>query len=258
MNLRKTRAIVSKTMKMSNSSKLATLITEDHGLVKVVAKGARRPKSVFGASLEPITLINCIYYYKEHRELQTISSTDIIEPYSDIKSDIFMVSIASCIVEIAQSHTALEDPEAGTFDLAMESLNGLSHSRPKDAEKHLWRFVLRLLEAAGYSPVLDKCLICGKKPKNRSVFFSFDEGGFICECTNKSQNYGLTVSPGSLMVMKNLISEKVENLPRLKINVSQGKEIEKIVLQFLAYHSGHSRPPKSLAFLRKIEGSLKH
>jgi DNA repair protein RecO (recombination protein O) len=258
MNLRKTRALVSKTMKMSNSSKLATLITEKHGLVKVVAKGARRPKSIFGASLEPITLINCIYHHKDTRELQTISSTDIIEPYSDIKSDIFMLTIASCIVEISQSHTALEDPTAGTFDLAVNSLDELAQSRPNDAKKHLWRFVLRLLDAAGYSPVLDKCLACGKKPSHSSVFFSFGDGGFMCECTGNNSRYGLQVSPGSLMVMKNLITEKDENLPRLKIGAAQGKEIEKIILQFLAYHSGHSRPPKSLAFLRKIEGSLKH
>lgn len=66
------------------------------------------------------------------------------------------------------------------------------------------------------------------------------------------------VSPGSLMAMKSLMTEKNENLPKLKIGISQGKEIEKIILQFLSYHSGYSRPPKSLAFLRKIEASMKN
>ncbi len=253
MNLRNTRALVSKTMKMSNSSKLVTLITEQHGLVKVVAKGARRPKSVFGAALEPITLIQCMYHFRDNRELQTISNADIIEPYSAIKSDIYMLTIGSCIVEIAQSHTALEDPTAETFGLAVETLDGLSNSHPNDAKKHLWRFTLRLLDAAGYSPILDKCLNCGKKPAHSTVFFNFNEGGFQCGCTESHGQYGLTVSPGSLMAMKNLADGKAENLPKLKIGEKQGKEIENMVLQFLAYHSGHSRPPKSLAFLRKME-----
>jgi len=34
--------------------------------------------------------------------------------------------------------------------------------------------------------------------------------------------------------------------------------VEKTVLQFLAYHSGTSRPPKSLAFLRKLDKIEKH
>ncbi len=80
MGLRSTRAVVSKTMRMSNSSKLVTLITEKYGLIKVIAKGARRPKSKFGASLEPVTLSDCIYYHRESRDLQTLSSSEIESP----------------------------------------------------------------------------------------------------------------------------------------------------------------------------------
>ncbi len=258
MRLLTTRAVVSKTMKMSNSSKLVSLITEKHGLVKVVAKGARRPKSKFGAALELITLINCIYYHRDNRELQSLSDAEIIEPYTKLKSDLKMLSIASGIVEIAQTHTTLEDPEAGTFDLVVESLNGLEAGEVKDAEKHLWRFVLRLLATAGYSPSLDKCITCGKKPKGTSVFFSFTDGGLICSCTSQNDRFGFMVSPGSLMVMKSLMSEKLGDFQKLKIGISQRIEIEKIILQFLAYHSGSSRPPKSLAFLRKIEADIKN
>ena len=257
MRLRTTRAVVSKTMKMSNSSKLVSLITEKHGLVKVVARGARRPKSKFGAAMELITLINCMYYYRENRELQTLTNADIIESFPHLKSDLKMLSIASGIVEIAQSHTAVEDPKAGTFDLVVDSLNGLEASTPEDSEKHLWRFVLRLLAAAGYSPTLDKCLMCGKKPRGTSVFLSFADGGLICSCSDHRDTFGFMVSLGSLMAMKRLMTEKIEDLQGLRIGIPQQKEIEKIILQFLSYHSGSSRPPKSLAFLRKLEAAEK-
>jgi len=257
MKLRTTRAVVSKTMKMSNSSKLVSLITENHGLVKVMAKGARRPRSKFGAALEPITLINSIYYYRDTREIQNLSNADIIEPYTGLKSDLKILSVASGIIEIAQSQTAHEDPKAGTFYLVVDSLNGLETSSPKDAEKHLWRFVLRILDTAGYRPALDRCVMCGKKPKGKSVFFSFADGGLTCSCTDRGDKFGFMVSPGALMVMKNLMTEKIEDLPRLRIGAPQRAEIEKIILKFLAYHSGSSKPLKSLAFLRKIEADMK-
>ena len=114
---------------------------------------------------------------------------------------------------------------------------------------------MRLLSAAGYSPSIDKCVICGSKPRGSSVFFSFSDGGILCSCSDTRDKFGFRVSPGSLMVMKSIMAEKIENLSRLKIGVKQGAEIEKIILQFLSYHSGTSKPPKSLAFLRKIEGN---
>ena len=257
MNLRTTRAVVSKIMKMSNSSKLVTLITENHGLIKVVAKGARRPRSAFGASLEPITLINCIYYHRDTRDLQSLSSTDIIESYGSLKEDLSMLAVASGIVEIAQTHTALEDPRAGTFDLLVESLNDMCESAVADAEKHLWRFVLRLLSAAGYQPSLDTCMKCGRKAKSAKVFFSFPDGGLVCSCTDTSGTFGIVVSPGSLMVMKHLLAARPGELAKLRVGKSQRGEIEHLVLQYLAYHTGASRPPKSLAFLRKLQAAGK-
>jgi len=253
MGLRSTRAVVSKTMRMSNSSKLVTLITEKYGLVKVMAKGARRPKSMFGASLEPVTLMDCIYYHKETRDLQTLSSSEIESPYLRIKDDLVLLSIASCMVEIAQTHTAEGDFSTGTFGLVVESLDGLESGRKKDGEKHLWRFMMRLLAASGYKPLLDSCMKCGKKPKSSSVFFSFSDGGVLCSCTDPGERYGFRVSAGSLMVMKSLLDSDVTDLTRLSIGSRQRQEVEKTILQFLAYHTGSSRPLKSLAFLRKLD-----
>jgi len=244
-------------MKMSNSSKLVSLITEKHGLVKVMARGARRPKSKFGAALEPITLVDVIYTFRENRDIQNLSNADIIEPFQGLKADLILLSAASAVIEIAQTQTAVEDPKAGTFHLVVESLNGLEHSKPADAEKHLWRFVLHILAAAGYEPSLDSCALCGGKPKGTSVFFSFTDGGLICSCTNPVDKTGLKVSPGSLMVMKRLVKSAAEDLPRLRIDSRQRVEIEQIILKFLAYHSGTTRPLRSLAFLRKIEADLK-
>ncbi len=257
MGLRSTKAVVSKTMRMSDSSKLVTLITERYGLVTVSAKGARRPKSIFGAALEPVTLIQCMYYFHDNREIQTLTNAEIIEDFSEVKTDLILFSIASAVVEIAQTHTAVCDPTAGTFPLVVESLNGLKDAKPEDASKHLWRFVLKLISATGYKPILDECLACGKKPRGGTVFFSVADGGLICSCTDTRDKFGFMVSPGSLMSMKRLMKGPVDDITRLKVNLKQTREIEDVVMKFLAYHSGSSRLPRSLAFLRKLELSTK-
>lgn len=253
MGLHATRAVVSNTMRMSNSSKLVSLITERFGLVKVVAKGARRPTSRFGAALEPVTFIDAIYYQKENRELQTLSSADIIEDYPHIKADVRVFCTASAILEAAQMATAPEDPASGTFPVLVGALDSLERSGGREMDKHLWRFMLRLVAAAGYRPALDRCALCGKRPKTNSVFFSYSDGGLICSCAEAGDRYGFWISPGALMVMKALMRATDEELPRIGIGPRQRREIEHAVFQFFAYHTGSSRQPRALAFLKKLE-----
>ena len=62
MALYKTQAIVLKSMNLSESDRLVTFLTEDHGKVKCVAKGARKAKNCFWGSLEPMTQIHMIYF----------------------------------------------------------------------------------------------------------------------------------------------------------------------------------------------------
>ncbi len=257
MGIRSTRAVVSNAMRMTGSSKLVTLVTERYGLVKVMAKGARRPKSKYGAALEPVTLIDCQYWFKDTREIQTLSEADIVDDFPGLKGDIKMLSTAACMAEIARSQTAAEDPSSGTFPLLVESLDGLEQATTKTADKHLWRFMLRFLAAAGYRPVLDTCAACGKTPRGGAVFLDFAAGGVVCSCTATEGNFGIRVSPGALMVMNELLRAGVDELPRLKMSPAQRSEVEETALKFLAWHSGYSRPPRALSFLRKMEAAGK-
>jgi DNA repair protein RecO (recombination protein O) len=240
-------------MRMSGSSKLVTLITERYGLVKVMAKGARRPTSRFGAALEPVTFVDVIYYQKENREIQTISSVEIIEAYSNIKSDLRALCAASVMTEATQTVTALDDPSSGTLRVLLEGLDSLERNSGRDLEKQVWRFLLRLTVAAGYRPTLDRCTVCGKKPSASSVFFSYTDGGLVCSCSDTGDRYGFWISPGALMVMKSLLRAGADELHRISVGPRQGKEIEHAVLQFIAFHTGSSRTPRSLSFLKKLD-----
>jgi len=253
MGLHTTRAVVSNSMRISNSSKLVSLITEKHGLVKVMARGARRPTSRYGAALEPVTLVDAIYYAKEGREIQTISSADIIESYPRIKSSLRVLCVAAAMTGAAQSVTPPDDPLSGTFAVIADALDGLERNPGSDPEKHLWRFMLRLLAAVGYCPILDRCAVCGKKPKTSSVFFSYGDGGLVCSCSEQEGKYGFRISPGALMVMKSLMTAREEDLPRIHIGRRQRREIEQAVLQFFSYHTGSSRPPHAFAFMKKLD-----
>ena len=77
-----TDAIVLRAIKYGDTSKIVTLYTRRFGKVAVIAKGARSAKSKFGSALEPMSLIQAVFYRKENREVQLLSQADLLHPQS--------------------------------------------------------------------------------------------------------------------------------------------------------------------------------
>ncbi|UCD23936.1 MAG: recombination protein O N-terminal domain-containing protein, partial [Gemmatimonadota bacterium] len=72
MALITTPAVVLHAFKYSESSKIVRLATEDLGVQSVIAKGAMRPKSKFGARLQVLSGGVAQIYTKPNRELHTL------------------------------------------------------------------------------------------------------------------------------------------------------------------------------------------
>ena len=87
MALYKTRAVVLKSINLSESDRLITFMTETQGKIKCVAKGARKIKNQFWGALEPMSLIHLIYFGKEHQSLFRLNHSDIIESFQTIRDD---------------------------------------------------------------------------------------------------------------------------------------------------------------------------
>src|SRR6266581_6160362 len=84
MGLVNTDAIVLRTYNLAEADRIAVCLTQSTGVVRAVAKGARRMKSRFGAALEPFTLIKLTFHEKENRELVTISAAEILKSHFNL------------------------------------------------------------------------------------------------------------------------------------------------------------------------------
>ena len=87
MALVQTEAIVLRTYNLAEADRIVLCLTRNAGLVRGVARGARRLKSRFGAALEPFTLISLTFHEKENRELVTLSQTEILKSHFDLAAD---------------------------------------------------------------------------------------------------------------------------------------------------------------------------
>src|SRR5206468_1355183 len=66
-------ALILRTYKLGEADRIVVFLTRDRGKKRGVAKYARRPRSRFTASLEPLTEVRMAYFEHERRELVGIN-----------------------------------------------------------------------------------------------------------------------------------------------------------------------------------------
>ena len=57
MSLIETESLVIKSYNLAEADRIVVFLTREHGMVRGVAKGAKRLKSKFGSSLEPFSVV---------------------------------------------------------------------------------------------------------------------------------------------------------------------------------------------------------
>jgi DNA repair protein RecO len=82
-----TRAFVLGTAPLSEQDKLVHLLTENRGILKAIAPGALKNQNRFGSILEMFTEGEFQYYWKEDKDMVTLTKGDIAKSHFNTVSD---------------------------------------------------------------------------------------------------------------------------------------------------------------------------
>jgi DNA repair protein RecO (recombination protein O) len=82
-----TRAFVLGTSPFNEQDKLVHLLTFDRGILRAIAPGALKNRNRFGSLLELFTEGEFQYYWKEDKEMITLSKGDIVKSYFNTVSE---------------------------------------------------------------------------------------------------------------------------------------------------------------------------
>ncbi len=96
----KTEIIVLRTVDFSESSRIATVLSREHGKMAVIAKGARKPKSKFVGLIEQGRVLSAVYYYKASRDVQTLSEASHAEQLGSLSVDMEKMALSTSALEL--------------------------------------------------------------------------------------------------------------------------------------------------------------
>lgn len=170
-------AYILHTTAYQNTSLLVDAFTANYGRIRLVAKGARRFKSVFAGKIQVFTPL--LISWSGRGELYTLTNVDI----ANLKQSTFSMSdlrgkallSAYYVNELILRFLTLEDPHSELFSYYVDCIAKLQSK--KSIEPVLRSFEKHLLNEVGYSLVLSHDVDSGKNiDASLQYYYAFSRG----------------------------------------------------------------------------------
>lgn len=273
-----------KSMPLGEADRLVTVLTQEYGLIRAVAPGARKQNSSLGGR-SSLFVVNELLIAKG-RSLDKITQAETINTYPGLSRNLGKLAACQYMAEIVMSQALSEQPQVELFCLLNEHLKRLEQL-PSNSEflilAYLCQAVFHLLTLAGITPQVQQCQLTHKtiipeieSCNSEQVGFSIAAGGIISIDAWENLRSPKTTYPRNAKVTASLVKEADTSyqtnqaLPQLNARftsheltlmqqladteLSQAEQsnpswlsIEKILRQYVEYH--FDRPIRSAALI---------
>ena len=255
MTLVRCEGIVVKTHALGDTSLIVVTYTREHGLLKLVAKAARRSPSRFGYALEPLSRSQFVVYHKADRDLHLLSHAEVLEPTGSRITDLTRLAHAQAALELIDRLVWGEEPRPELFDLLASVLPGVATAPVVALPAVTLAFQLQVASLLGYRPRLDACADCGGVISSRRLF-STARGGLLCDRCAGTETGPVTLSADALAGLALLLSRPLSEAGQwLELGeIRRTGEILRVVEGFLRHHFQRFQGLRSLEALRSLPG----
>jgi DNA repair protein RecO (recombination protein O) len=158
-------AYVLSTRALGETDLIVSLLAENHGQVRGVARSARRSRRRFGGLLEPLTHVRAVWVEKPGRELHRIEGLEGLRSFAEMQADPVRQAACAVLAEVSEVFCREGQAEKRSFKLLGAVLDGLSEGG--DPWTMLRYFEYWTLRLHGVLPDVGQCGVCGRKLASR-------------------------------------------------------------------------------------------
>ncbi|NLA96128.1 MAG: DNA repair protein RecO [Clostridiaceae bacterium] len=211
MNRVVTKAFVMNSFPWKDRHRLLHLLTPDLGLITAMAPAGES----FRSRLRAVTQLFCYAEYtltcKQSR--YSIQDGSVIESFVSISQDLDRLAAASHAAEVFSDVARNDEPQRSLFELWGYTLNEIAEAGDPVFIARMG--TLRLMEAIGFSPRLDSCVICNSR-LDGPLQFCFREGGPFCgkDLAAAGGETLMPLSAGAASLLRHIASAPLKRLYR--------------------------------------------
>lgn len=167
----KTRGIIFRSIKYSETSVISDIFTEEKGLRSFIISGVRTKKAKVSASvLQVMTLVDMVAYFRDDKDLHRIKEIKADRVYASLPFDIVKGAVGLFMAELARKTIRESEQNQALFNFLYDTYVLLDETANPVNNFHL-SFMIELSGFLGFMPEG----IFG----NGSVYFDLEEGVFV-------------------------------------------------------------------------------
>lgn len=253
-----TRALVLRAWPCGETSVIASLLCPDHGFVKVLAKGARQPRSRLGPLVAPGRLVDVEISLDPARELQYVRGGGVrLDPLAagaTLERSAYLQAALELVDRCRPAASGAGDgAEEALFGVCEEFVGVLSSPTCRDPAVLFFAFEWQLLDRHGTAPQVDACAGCGGDALAAgTAWFQPAEGGVVCgRCAAGGTAAGARPAGAeALALLRRLAAAPLAEAAAVSVAPADRREAGALLHRFLGYHLPGYRLPAALDLLR--------
>lgn len=229
-------------MAYGETSAIVRLLARDLGLTSGMARGARRAKSRTGPRLDLFSVGSATLLVKAHRDLHPLIGFELTTAHGGLAGDVGRFAAASALCELALKCSPAE-AQPSAYDAAAAGLDALENAPPELVDTVALLACWGLVVALGFSPVLDRCVVCGE-PVTGGVAFSPSQGGALC-AVHRRGNLTSKLPDNAAAALNAFVHGRLPDEP---VDARHAAAHRRLLLAFIRHHLAESRALPAMAF----------
>ncbi|WP_448381638.1 DNA repair protein RecO [Gloeomargarita sp.] len=163
---------------LGESDRLLTILSPEQGVQRVVAPGARKPRSPLAGNTG-LLVVNQLEL-RVGRSLDRITQATLVQTYPQVAAEYTRWVIAQYFSELVLGQALANVAQGELYQTFLDLLGQLAHLPPAEPWELVVRGVMRLLTLAGVQPQVRLCCLTGRPvtPGER-LGFSIPLGGLV-------------------------------------------------------------------------------
>lgn len=239
MKLYKSRAIVFRNIKYSESSIIVDLYTEEKGLRTFIVNGVRSRKGKSTSSyFQHFMLMDIIAYDKENDKISRLKEYKLNYHYKTIQQDVIKISVAFFLLEVTRNAVKEKSPHSELFRFIQEWFINLDHYSHSQLTNVPIVYMLELSHYLGFNP---------RENYVEGSRFNLLEGDF--DMNSESVDY---INQEQSKILNQLLSLKTESALTIPIGKKDRNELLDQLILYYRIHAVQFSELKSIEVLRTI------
>jgi len=209
----KDRAICLWTTDYSETSQVLTMLTRTEGVVRLIAKGAKRSKSKSGGRIDLFSEGELVFGGGKKEALGTLFEFVEDTNHAAVRRGLDRLNVALYVLELNSALLAEGDPHPEVFDLTHSVLVRLGQPDASPPAVLAW-FQYRLLKRVGLLAEVGACAACGGAVGGGAAFSS-QAGGLLCRDCQAGATEKIAASPTAVAGLAALAAAEKGKRPAL-------------------------------------------